>query len=127
MNKLDKMLDEFFVDSDRFAAEYYNETGELIISQESFNRLSTILKEGLEIYNKVIEDKMFSDDLVIQTLLSEVGKEAQKIEINEENAKKLNTRNAMEVWEDLHAGLVTLAIFIKNAEEDSDNDATPAD
>lgn len=127
MNKLDKMLDEFFVDSDRFAAEYYNETGELIISQESFNRLSTILKEGLEIYNKVIEDKMFSDDLVIQTLLSEVGKEAQKIEINEENAKKLNTRNAMEVWEDLHAGLVTLAIFIKNAEEDSNNDDAPAD
>jgi hypothetical protein len=127
MNKLDKMLDEFFVDSDRFAAEYYNETGELIISQESFNRLSTILKEGLEIYNKVIEDKMFSDDLVIQTLLSEVGKEAQKIEINEENAKKLNTRNAMEVWEDLHAGLVTLAIFIKNAEEDNNNDDAPAD
>lgn len=127
MNKLDKMLDEFFVDSDRFAAEYYDETNKLIISQESFNRLSTILKEGLEIYNKVIEDKMFSDDLVIQTLLSEVGKEAQKIEINEENAKKLNTRNAMEVWEDLHAGLVTLAIYIKNAEEDGDNDDAPAD
>lgn len=127
MNKLDKMLDEFFVDSDRFAAEYYDETGKLIISQESFNRLSTILKEGLEIYNKVVEDKMFSDDPVIQTLLSEVGKEAQKIEINEENAKKLNTRNAMEVWEDLHAGLVTLAIHIKNAEEDDDNDDAPAD
>ena len=115
--KLKVKLDEYLVDSDRMVDEYYDEFGEFIISTESFTRLTTVLKEGLGIYNLVITEKLYQDDEDIQKLMGIIFEKSSKLEINEENAKKLNTRNAIDAWMDLQSYLLTLAVMILGSEE----------
>lgn len=116
--KLKKLLEEYFVDSDRFVAEYYDEFGEFIISSESFTRLTTILKEGLEIYNLIVTKKLYKDDEEIQKMLLLISEKASKLEINEENAKNLNTQNAVNAWLDLQLHILTLGVLIMGGEEE---------
>ena len=115
--KLKKLLDEYLVDSDRLVGEYYDEFGEFIICTESFTKLTTVLKEGLAIYNLIITEELYKDDEDIQKLMGAIFERSSKLEINEENAKKLNTRNAIDSWMDLQSYLLTLAVMILGAEE----------
>lgn len=115
--KLKNKLEEYLVDSDRLVDEYYDEFGEFIICTESFTKLTTVLKEGLEIYNLIITEELYKDDEDIQKLMSTIFEKSSKLEINEENAKKLNTRNAVESWMDLQSYLLTLAVMILGSEE----------
>jgi len=115
--KLKVKLEEYLVDSDRFVDEYYDEFGEFIICTESFTKLTTILKEGLTIYNLIITEELYKDDEDIQKLMSAICEKSSKLEINEENAKNLNTKNAIDAWLDLQSYLLTLAVMILGAEE----------
>lgn len=115
--KLKNKLEEYLVDSDRLVDEYYDEFGEFIICTESFTKLTTVLKEGLEIYNLIITEELYKDDEDVQKLMSAIFEKSSKLEINEENAKKLNTRNAIESWMDLQSYLLTLAVMILGSEE----------
>lgn len=115
--KLKDLLEEYLVDSDHMVDEYYDDFGEFIICTESFTRLTTLLKEGLAIYNLIITEKLYQDDEDIQKLMSTIFEKSSKLEINEENAKKLNTKNAIESWLDLQSYLLTLAVMILGSEE----------
>lgn len=111
--KLKAMLEEFMVDSDRLLDEYTDdENGNLIICSESFAKLTGVLKEGLAMYNKIVEEKLYQDSDIIQSSLQLISEDAAKLDINEENAKKLNTRNAVSRWEDLHTDLLTLGMLL---------------
>jgi hypothetical protein len=111
--KLKNMLEEFLTDSDRLLDDYTDdENGNLIICSESFAKLTGILKEGLAIYNKIVEENLYADNFMVQNSLQVISEAASKIEISEENAKKLNTKNAISRWEDLHADLLTLGILL---------------
>jgi len=50
-------------------------------------------------------------------LMGLVCEKSSKLEINEENAKNLNTKNAIEAWLDLQSYLLTLAVMILGSEE----------
>ena len=76
--KLKVKLDEYLVDSDRMVDEYYDEFGEFIISTESFTRLTTVLKEGLEVYNLVITEELYKDDEDIQKLMGIIYEKSSK-------------------------------------------------
>lgn len=115
--KLKKLLEEYLVDSDRMIEEYYDEFGEFIICTESFTKLTTLLKEGLEIYNLIITEKLYQEDEDIQALMSIICEKSSKLEINEENAKNLNTKNAINAWLDLQTHLLTLSVMILGSEE----------
>ena len=118
--KLNEKMEEYLVDSDRMIDEYYDELGEFIISTESFTRLTTLLKEGLGIYNFVVTEKLYENDEDIQKLLSIIYEKSSKLEINEENAKKLNTKNAIASWLELNSYLLTLVVMILGSEEESE-------
>lgn len=118
--KLKKMMEEYLVDSDRLVGEYYDEFGEFIICSESFTKLTTALKEGLKIYNFIIKKELYKDDEDIQRLMGFICEKSSKLEINEENAKNLNTRNAVEAWLDLQSYLLTLAVMILGSEENEE-------
>ena len=91
--KLKNMLEEFLTDSDRLLDDYTDdENGNLIICSESFAKLTGILKEGLAIYNKIVEENLYADNFMVQNSLQVISEAASKIEISEENAKKLNTK-----------------------------------
>jgi len=115
--KLKKLLEEYLVDSDRMIEEYYDEFGEFIICTESFTKLTTLLKEGLEIYNLIITEKLYQEDEDVQALMSIICEKSSKLEINEENAKNLNTKNAINAWLDLQTHLLTLSVMILGSEE----------
>lgn len=111
--KLKTMLEEFMVDSDRLLDEYTDdENGNLIICSESFAKLTGVLKEGLAMYNKIVEENLYQDNYMIQNSLQLISEDAAKLDINEENAKKLNTKNAISRWEDLHTDLLTLGMLL---------------
>ena len=111
--KLKTMLEEFMVDSDRLLDEYTDdENGNLIICSESFAKLTGVLKEGLVMYNKIVEENLYQDNYMIQNSLQLISEDAAKLDINEENAKKLNTKNAISRWEDLHTDLLTLGMLL---------------
>ena len=121
--KLKQMLEQFLVDSDRLIDDYTDdESGHLIICSESFATLTGILKEGLAINNKIIEEKLYQDNQVIQDCLSNISEKVSKIEINEENAKKINTKNAINKWEDLHAELLVLVMLLLAENVDGSGD-----
>lgn len=118
MNKKQKSaLEKYLIDSDYFVAEYYDEMGEFIINGDSFQKLTQVLKEGLEIYNTIVKENLFKDDEDIQKLLCVIYEKSGKLEINEENAKNLNTQNAIGAWQDLQSYLLTLAVMILGTEE----------
>lgn len=112
-----KKIEEYLVDSDRMVGEYYDEMGEFIICSESFTKLTTLLKEGLDIYNFIVKEQLYKEDEDIQKLLSVICEKSSKLEINEENAKNLNTQNAISAWKDLQDYLLTLAVIILGSDE----------
>lgn len=119
--KLKQLLETFLIDSDRLLDEYTDdEEGKLIICSESFTKLTSTLKEGLQLYNKIVEEQLYQDKPLIQSSLQLIGESAAKLEINEENAKALNTNNAIRKWEDLHTDLLTLGMLLLAEEAGED-------
>ena len=117
--KLGQLTSNFLVDMDKIYAEYVDEEGSLIMSTETLTHLTSALKSGFEMYNHVVAEKLFADDEGMQALLLDIEASSKKLEITEENAKKLNFENSFRYWEELLGKLLGLAtVILANSETD---------
>ena len=114
------MIDKFLVHSDTFMEDYYNMDDKLIKCEGSFVALTSLLKEGLEFYNYIVDKKLFQDNEQIQQILLQTNAKAGLLAVTEENAKNITLKNSFDIWQELHSTLIALSLLV--LQETNDNE-----
>ena len=107
-----KLADKVLMDSEDFITKYSDEVNGLLLDKSSFYDITKIIQEGLAIYNHIVEKNLYADDAYMQELLGKISREASKLTISEENAKKLNFRDALVDWGKLHALIISMCVVV---------------
>lgn len=92
--------------------QHSDEKGELLFDKSTLSLISEIISSGLTLHNYIVEHNLFTDNAVIKKFLIDIENESEKLKISEENAKKLNIRDAMIRWSKLHAIILNLCVEI---------------
>lgn len=103
-----KLAEKVLVESEEFITKYSDEVNGLLLDKSAIYDITKIIQEGLAVYNHIVENGLYSDNVFVQNLLGRITREVSKLEINDENAKKLNFRDALVDWGTLHALIISL-------------------
>ena len=71
--------------------------------------MTTIIEEGFTLYKYLVEKKLYENIPSITVAVNELGKYIEKLQITEENAKKLHLSNVMQVWNQAKIAIAVLA------------------
>lgn len=98
--------------NEELLSQHADEKGELLFEKSTLSLISSIISSGLTLHNYIVEHNLFKDNNTIKKLLIDIENECEKLKISEENAKKLNIRDAMIRWSKLHGIILNLCIEI---------------
>ena len=92
-----------------YSEHYVTSFGKTIHTEEQLMALNMILENGFTLYNYIVKHEFYEGKPEILTACNEVAKYLEKLEINEENAKKLQMSSALQVWEQARLAIAMLA------------------
>lgn len=109
MKKAYQLAEKIIIDIENYSEQYVSEEGKTITSEDELQALNTIIEEGFTLYKYLIEKKLYEDKPTIICALNELGKYLEKLQINEQNAKKLHLSNVMQIWNQAKVAIAVLA------------------
>ena len=109
MKKAYELSEKIIKDIEDYSAEYVTDEGKTVTTEGELKALNTIIEEGFTLYKYLVEKKLYEDKPGIIVALNELGKYLEKLQINEENAKKLHLSNVMQIWNQAKLAIAVLA------------------
>ena len=109
MKKAYQLAEKIIKDIEDYSAEYVTEEGKTVTTEAELKALNTIIEEGFTLYKYLVEKKLYNIDPSITVAVNELGTYVQKLQINEENAKKLHLSNVMQIWNQAKIAIAVLA------------------
>lgn len=108
MRDLYKQAEKFLNLIEKFESEHVG-NGKMVRSLDALTALDSIIKKGLKFYNNVIaESELIQKNTALAAISMHIQEYANKLVINDENAKKLTLENSLIIWQQLE---VALALF----------------
>lgn len=83
---------------DAYSEKYYTEN-KVIRTEQSISELNRIVEGGFSLYKYAVEKKLYEGNKELTVHLDELGKYAEKLQINAENAKKIHLSDALILWD----------------------------
>ena len=109
MRDLYKKAEKFLTLVDDFEKTQVGD-GKMVRSQEALSTLDSIIHKGLKLYNAVIEETdMMEKNPVLRIIGNHIHEYANKLYINDTNAKKLTLENSLIIWQQLETALALFA------------------
>ena len=112
MKAIYKHAEKFLNTVDNFEKNYVGVDGKMVRSKDAIESLDALLKKGLKLYNDVINEKVYEKFPILTVILNKIKEYADKLENNEQTAKKLTMENALVIWQQLEVALALLASYI---------------
>ena len=109
MKKVYQLAEKIIKDIEDYSANYVTDEGKTVTTPDELKALNTIIEEGFTLYKYLIEKKLYDTDPSITVAVNELGSYVQKLQINEENAKKLHLSNIMQIWNQAKIAIAVLA------------------
>ena len=109
MKKAYDLSEKIIKDIEDYSAEYVTDEGKTVTTEAELKALNTIIEEGFTLYKYLVEKKLYEDKPEVIVALNEVGKYLEKLQINEENVKKLQLSNVMQIWNQAKLAIAVLA------------------
>lgn len=112
MKKAYQLAEKIVKDVNEYSEKYISSEGKFVNTGDSIELLNCILEEGFTLHKYMCEKELYVEKPRIQKALLEVQKYIEKLTVNEENAKKLNISNALQLWEQARIAIAFLACEI---------------
>ena len=109
MEKAYQLSEKILEDINNYSEKYVNEDGKTITTEDAIMTLNNILQEGFTLNKYVVEKKLYEGKPEIEVACSELNKYIEKLQINPENANKLNLSSAMQLWNQCKLLIAVLA------------------
>jgi hypothetical protein len=104
-----KLADAIVKQIDIHYGEYKTEEGKDVISEDMIKSLNTIVENGFVLHKYIIEKELYTGDLELIAIMNELSQYAEKLQVNDENAKKLDFQNALQIWNQCVIIIATMA------------------
>jgi len=109
MKKAYQLAEKIIKDIEDYSAEYVTEDGKTVTTEAELKALNNIIEEGFTLYKYLVEKKLYDKDPSIIVAVNELGTYIEKLQINEQNAKKLHLSNVMQIWNQAKIAIAVLA------------------
>jgi hypothetical protein len=104
-----KLADAIVKQIDTHYGEYKTEEGKDVISEDMIKSLNTIVENGFVLHKYILEKQLYTGDLELIAIMNELSQYAEKLQVNEQNAKKLDFQNALQIWNQCTIVIATMA------------------
>lgn len=108
LKKAYQLSEKIIKDIEDYSAEYVTEEGKTVTTPSELQALNNIIEEGFTLYKYLVEKKLYEGIPSITVAVDELGKYVEKLQINEENAKKLHLSNVMQIWNQAKIAIAVL-------------------
>ena len=109
MKKAYQLAEKIIKDIEAYSEEYVTEEGKTVTTEAELKALNGIIEEGFTLYKYLVEKKLYDKDPSIVVAVNELGTYIEKLQINEQNAKKLHLSNVMQIWNQAKIAIAVLA------------------
>ena len=109
MKKAYQLSEKIIKDIEVYSEEYVTEEGKTVTTEAELKALNGIIEEGFTLYKYLVEKKLYDKDPSIIVAVNELGTYIEKLQINEQNAKKLHLSNVMQIWNQAKIAIAVLA------------------
>ena len=89
MKKAYQLSEKIIKDIEVYSEEYVTEEGKTVTTEAELKALNGIIEEGFTLYKYLVEKKLYDKDPSIVVAVNELGTYIEKLQINEQNAKKI--------------------------------------
>lgn len=100
----EKIVREVNTHVDNFKTDEFKD----VVCEDMIGSLDTIIKDGVVLYKYLLEKKFYEHLPQIAVDMNELAKLLEKLSTNEENAKKLDFKNSIQLWN--QAMLITASL-----------------
>ncbi len=104
-----KLAEVLLTDIDAHAEAFTSEEGKMIATSDSVMALNKILEKAFTLHKYLVEKELYVGKPSIEIALVELQKYMEKLQINQENAEKLNLSNALQLWNQAKIAAAILA------------------
>lgn len=112
MKKAYQLSEKIIKDIEVYSEEYVTEEGKTVTTEAELKALNGIIEEGFTLYKYLVEKKLYDKDPSIVVAVNELGTYIEKLQINEQNAKKLHLSNVMQIWNQAKIAIAVLACAV---------------
>ena len=112
MKKAYQLAEKIIKDIEAYSEEYVTEEGKTVATEAELKALNGIIEEGFTLYKYLVEKKLYDKDPSIVVAVNELGTYIEKLQINEQNAKKLHLSNVMQIWNQAKIAIAVLACAV---------------
>lgn len=118
MEKAKKLSEKIINSINDYVNKYMSEDGKFSNTQNSIFELNDIIESGFVLYKYVVEKGIADKYPVISGICNELQKYIDKLNTNDENAKKLNMESAIQIWQQAKIVIAFLASTILDIKEE---------
>ena len=112
MKKAYQLSEKIIKNIEAYSEEYVTKEGKTVITEAELKALNGIIEEGFTLYKYLVEKKLYDKDPSILVAVNELGTYIEKLQINEQNAKKLHLSNVMQIWNQAKIAIAVLACAV---------------
>lgn len=94
---------------EKYTSEYTTTEGKIITTNESIILLDKIIKDGLVLYQRICDKKIYTDKPDMCSILNDLNKNIEALQKTDINYNKLNLASALQLWEQTKVIIAMLA------------------
>lgn len=112
MEKAVQLADKIVKEIEEYSINYTTTEGKIATTNVALQKLNTIIEDGFVLYKYIVEKKLYEKYSSLVPLLNGLADTIKKLQINEQNAKKLNLSSATQIWQQAKISIALLACEI---------------
>lgn len=123
MNNMEKAYElskKIIEEIENYSKEYTSDNGKIVTTELGLKKLHMIIENGFVLYKYCIDKKLYEKYSSLVLLLNSVAEIIEKLQINENNAKKLNLSSATQIWQQGKISIALLACEIMDLYEENE-------
>lgn len=117
MKKAYTLSKKILEDIEMYTKDYTSAEGKQIRTEESLYLLDKIIKNGLTLYKRVCDKKLYVGRIELEKTILEINKLLESLQMTKANAENLNSESALQLWEQLKILIACLACGIMDYQE----------
>ena len=109
MEKAIQLSNKILNEIEEYSKNYVTNEGKIATTNVALQKLNTIIEDGFVLHKYLIEKKLYENNLSLMPLLNSVGNSIKRLQVTEQNAKKLNLSSAIQSWQQAKIAIALLA------------------
>lgn len=118
MEKAKKLSEKIITSVNNYVNKYMSDDGKFSNTRDSIFELNDIIESGFVLHKYLIEKGIANKYPVISGICVELQKYIDKLNTNDENAKKLNMESALQIWQQAKIVIAFLASTVLDIKEE---------